>query len=129
MVRIEFDLDISDESMESLLEQAGYGISYWADSASVDMKAATYTVTENEEGENKVHVIPFKKIEEAFWKAANPSADIKGWHNKHETRRYALDAVIDGLTIGNGDIDAGHVDADLADNIIQLAAFGEVIYG
>jgi hypothetical protein len=122
-------IQVSDESLECLIDMAGYGIAYWASAAEYDNEARTYTVTENEEGEYEKHVITYDKIIEAFWKAANPGAEIEGWSKGTSTRKYALDAVIDGIREGNGDIEAGHIDADLADNIIQLAAFGEVQYG
>jgi hypothetical protein len=126
---VELNIELSKESLDCLIEMAGYGISYWAVAAEYDDEARTYTVTENEEGENEKHVIPYDKIIDAFWQAANPGSKIKGWHEKHETREYALRAVIDGILAGKGDIDAGHIDSDLADNIIQLAAFGEVQFG
>jgi len=126
---IQVDLELSQESLDCLIEMAGYGINYWASSATQDDEAKTYTVTENEEGEYAVHVISYDKIIDAFWKAANPGAEIKGWHRGHSTRAYALSAVTNGLRNGEGDIEAGDIDSDLADNIIQLAAFGEVIYG
>lgn len=126
---LELNLDMSQEALDCLIEMAGYGINYWAVEATQDDEARTYTVTENEEGENEVHVIPYDKIIDAFWQAANPGSVIKGWNPKHPTREYALKAVIDGIHNGNGDIEAGHIDSDLADNIIQLAAFGEVQYG
>lgn len=129
MVTMEFDLDISDESLDCLIEMAGYGIAYWASEATQDDEARTYTIIENEEGENEVHVIPFDKIKEAFWRVANPGAKIKGLNQNHTVKTYALNAIKDGLEEGNGDIDAGHIDADLADIVIQVAAFGEVVYG
>jgi hypothetical protein len=63
---------------------------------------------------------------EAFWKIANPGDQSKGVGSM--VKGYAVKAVIDGNEEGDGDIDAGHVDADLADSIIQLAIFNEVIF-
>jgi hypothetical protein len=93
----------------------------------VDEEARTYTVTESEEGEYEKHVVTYDKIVESFWKIANPGSQIKGVSQM--VKGYAFNAVMDGIRDGNGDIDAGHVDADLADEIIQVAIHGEVIYG
>ena len=44
-----------------------------------------------------------------------------GQHGDGEIRRYIADAITDH--------DAGCIDADAADAIVQVAAFGEIIYG
>lgn len=124
-VTMEFDLDIGDESMDCLIEMAGYGIAYWASTATQDEDARTYEVVD-EEG---VHRLTYDRIKEAFWRIANPGAKIKGLHQNHYTRGYALNAIRDGLEAGNGDIEAGHIGADLADIVIQVAIWDEVIYG
>lgn len=124
---IEVELEVSQESLDCIIEMAGYGIAYWASSATADNDARTYTVTESAEGDYDKHVVTYDKIVESFWKIANPGAEVKGLNLL--TRDYALRAVVDGLIEGDGDIDAGHVDSDLADQIIQLAIFDEVIFG
>ena len=124
---MEIDLEVSQESIDQIIESAGYGIGYWASAAVVDEHARTYTITESEEGDYDKHVVTYDQLVEAFWKIANPGRSIKGLGKM--TRGYALDAVMDGIQNGKGDIDAGHVDSDLADHIVQVAIFDEVIYG
>lgn len=123
---LKVDVQISEDSLECILEMAGYGIGYWAVAAEADDEARTYTITESEESDNKVHVLTYDQIIEAFWRIAS------GSHVKFlgsTVRGYAFNAVIDGIRNGDGDIDAGHVDSELADAIIQVAAFSEIIYG
>lgn len=123
-------ISVSDESLDCILEMAGYGMAYWAVSATVDREARTYTVIPEEhptDEEQTPIVIPFDKIIGAFWVIASPHIEVKFLSGA--ARGYALRAVADGMEDGNGDIDAGHVDALLADEIIQVAAFGEVVYG
>lgn len=118
---------ISDEALDCIMEVAGMSIGYWASKATIDREAKTYTVWEqdpqDDEGTGK-YVIPFAKIHETFWKLA--SGEIQTGSMASE---YIKNAVIDGAQEGRGDIDAGHIDGDAADVIIQLAAFGEEVYG
>lgn len=123
---IEVDIELSQEAIDCIIEMAGYGIAYWAVSASDDEDARTYTIQESEEGDSEIHVLTYDQIVEAFWKIASFTRP-KGVGSM--VQGYALNAVIDGLRAGDGDVDAGHIDADLADSIIQLACFDKVIYG
>lgn len=125
MPNMEIDLKISEDSLDCILEMAGYGMAYWASSATVLKEAREYRVIESEEGEYEEHVVSFDKIEEAFWKIANPGSGV----GSIMVKQYAFNAIKDGLQNGEGDIDAGHVDADLADAIIQIAIFGEITFG
>ncbi|WP_159702721.1 hypothetical protein [Arthrobacter sp. 18067] len=119
---------ISEESLLDMLDAAGYGISYWAVEAVIDEEARTYTVTPEEHPtEDRAPepiVIPFDSIIGAFWTISDPDAEVK--HLSRLTQSYVNQAVVDGE---DGDIDAGHIDAHAADQIIQVAAFGEVVFG
>lgn len=121
-------LKISQESLDCILEMAGYysGIGYWAVKMEQDDEARTVTITENEEGENAVHVLTYDKIEATFWKLADSWQDLKV---NSTIRSYFYKAVSDGIEDGKGDIDSGHMDADAADVLIQFACFGELVYG
>jgi hypothetical protein len=114
---------ISDESLDSILEMAGYGIGYWATSATVDKEARTYTVHDAEDDET--HVLSFDKLHRVFW---NIASGEKRQCNS-EIQSYFRSAVLDGASEGEGDIDAGHIDSDAADVLIQVAAFGSIVYG
>lgn len=119
-------LKISKDSLDCIIEQAGYGIAYWAVSATQDDDAKTYTIKENEEGEFKVHTLSYVKLEDTFWMIAD-SWQTLGLNST--IRSYFFKAVSDGIDDGKGDIDAGHMDADAADVLMQFACFGELVYG
>jgi hypothetical protein len=120
-------LTISQESLDSIIEQAGYGIGYWAESAEVDSDAKTYTVYEQEaqDDDNKgVYTIPFDKLHETYWRIVAGEYSMA-----YRVRKYFLDAALDGAANEEEDIDAGHIDSEAADVLIQIAAFGEIVYG
>jgi len=119
-------LKLSKDSLDCIIEMAGYGIAYWAVSATQDDDARTYTITESAEGNSEVHTLTYDKIEETFWKLAD-SWQVLSVNNT--IRGYFYKAVTDGIEDGKGDIDAGHMDADAADVLMQFACFGELIYG
>lgn len=104
------------ERIENLIEMAGFGIGYWATDAEWDSDAQTYTIFEDDEDNNPIrHVLSYKNIEEAAEKIINGFSNLPngGW---------AANAVYSAWS-------ADDVDAEAADIIIQVACFGEVIYG
>lgn len=119
-------LKISRESLDCIIEQAGYGIGYWATSATQDDAARTYTIIEADDDPGTAHVLSYEKIEEVFWKIADYWQEVKV---NTTIRNYFFLAVSEGMVDGKGDIDAGHMDADAADVLMQFACFGEIVYG
>jgi hypothetical protein len=119
-------LKLSDASLDCIIEMAGYGIGYWGVSAVQDDDARTYTITENEEGENAVHVLSYEKLEATFWMLADSWQPLSV---NSTIRSYFFEAVSDGLAEGKGDIDSGHMDSDAADVLMQFACFGKLVYG
>ena len=123
------EYQVSDETITDMLDAAGYGMTYWA--TSMDFKARGdnlyIEVTEGEEdddGKPKVHEATYAKLREAFGKCADPNQDLIGqW--VHE---YFVNAVKD-RDEKTGEIDAGHIDASAGDVWVQIALFGEVVYG
>lgn len=113
----EFEVDAS--IIEDLLEEAGYSIGYWADSADVDTKRQTYTVVETEAHnsyETAVeHSIPFQKIAQALTDLATGMADVN----------VAIQQQLADVLSGKRD----DVDSEAADCVVQVAVFGEIIYG
>jgi hypothetical protein len=120
-------LAISDEALDSIIEQAGYGIGYWAEAAQADVHTKTYTVYEQEpqDDDNKgVYTITFDKLHETYWRIVAGEFSMG-----YQVRSYFLKAALDGAAEDNGDIDAGHIDSEAADVLVQIAAFGEIVYG
>lgn len=107
------------ELVENIIESGGYGINYWAQSAVIDDEAKTYTVTEQEDYSNDLRHIP----EEA------------GVIPYVLTHKSLLDALVERAKVEPDAMlaitekDGGYIDSDVADHVIQIAAFGELIYG
>jgi hypothetical protein len=97
---------ITREDFECLCEQAGYGIGYWADSATFSPDC--YTVMET--GEGRIE-IPRIRVEEVLTELEAGQYDVRD-----DLRAAAISG------------DAGEWDSEVADVLIQLAAFGEVVY-
>jgi hypothetical protein len=94
------------EDFECLCELAGYGIGYWADAAHLEPDC--YTVMETEEGRID---IPRVRVEQVLTELELGQYDVRS-----DLRKAAISG------------DAGEWDSEVADVLIQLAAFGEVVY-
>jgi len=120
-------LAIKDETLLDILDTAGYGINYWADAATIDRKAKTYTIHEQEpqddDGEG-VYTVTFDKLHETYWRIVAGEFSMGG-----QVRSYFVKAALDGAANDDDDIDAGHIDSEAADVLVQIAAFGEIVYG
>lgn len=112
---------LDNELVEEIIETAGYGIGYWAHSGHHDSLAETYTLTwdgsdfsdenPNSAGEHKLDYEDIAKAVEAIVSgnvAINEGlkTQLAEWVNGHPT-----------------------MDVDLADVVIQVALFDEIIYG
>ena len=98
---------VTQEDFECLCELAGYGIGYWADSAHLEPDC--YTILESETGER--FSVPRVRMEQVLEQLG------AGQYNLRDDLRGAA---VSG--------DAGQWDAEVADVLFQLAAFGEVVY-
>jgi len=113
-------VDVSDDDVVDMIETAGYAIAYWCERASVDVKARTYTITPDEEARfyeqyAKDFTIGFDDIVRTLLEIA------VGKHKVGYPREYAQKWLTDK--------DGGHLDTDIMDVVIQIACFGEVVFG
>lgn len=114
-------IELDGELIEEIIETAGYGIAYWAHTAHHDRLAETYTLTwdgsdfedsdPNSAGEHRLEYSDIAKAVENLYNAKVKMNDgllnqLEEWVNGHPT-----------------------MDVDLADVVIQVALFGEIIYG
>jgi hypothetical protein len=95
---------------EDIIDAAGYGINYWCNKALVDIKESTYTVTEEESGDEFV-VTPYQ-IEKTWGEILD---------GEHSIANYIRDYFRSG--------DVGDIDATAGDVLIQICCFGEIVYG
>lgn len=113
-------VDVSDSDVEDMLDSAGYGIGYWCERGVIDRDKRTYTVTPDEEARfyeeyRKDFVIGFDDIVRTLLEIA------VGKHKVGYPREYAQKWLVDK--------DGGHLDSDIMDVTIQIACFGEVVFG
>lgn len=112
---------LDNELIEEIIETAGYGIGYWAHTAHHDSLAETYTLTwdgedfedtdPNSAGEHKLDYSDIAKaVEELLAGGVRVNNTLLGqlreWLNGYPT-----------------------MDTELADVVIQVALFDEIIYG
>ncbi|ATW61346.1 hypothetical protein SEA_ALSABER_72 [Streptomyces phage Alsaber] len=128
---------VTDENVQDIIDTASYGgITYWALEPTETEFAGlpegkTYTIVEGEDGSwlggerevEGVHYLSRDDIRNAYAKLL----DLDQRFVNREIHGYILDSWRD-RTERDG-IDAGHIDAGAADVIVQVAIFGEVIYG
>lgn len=106
------------QDWDDLMDTAGYGIAYWATRAVV--ADDSYTVTDGEDGGTHV-VTPLSALDALLAIAYGDPAPTGDY-----LRRMAVAAI---EAEPGASVDLGEVDADLADCIVQVAIFGELVYG
>jgi hypothetical protein len=117
---------ITDDNVQDIIDTAAYGgITYWAieptqkDFADAPDDAVA-TIRDGEEG--KVHHLTAEQVKKAYRKLLKNEPRIVG----PMVHGYIVDSWKDRDEDG---IDCGHIDADAADVIVQVAIFGEIVYG
>jgi hypothetical protein len=110
---------ITDQNVDDILAIASYGgITYWAIEPTLEEFAGL------PEGKaEKVHYLSRDEIRVAYTRLLDPFQT----YVNDEIAGYILDSWRDRTE--EGGIEAGHIDADAADVIVQVAAFGKVVYG
>jgi len=123
---------LTDENVDDIIETAQYGgITYWcvevpaheremAFAANPD--AAMVFRAEDYDDEDSTFVVTKEDIRKAYFALL----DLGQKHVNREIHGYFIDSWRDRDENGP---DMGHIDADAADCIVQIAAFGEVVYG
>lgn len=107
---------LEDDFIDDVLVVATEGGSnYWGDFAG---ERTLLTVTDTDGDEDYEHLLNFAKVRAAIRKLVNPAEDV---NVNERTRRAIREAVVHQ--------DAGMIDAELADVIVQIACFDELVYG
>jgi hypothetical protein len=109
---------IPTETLLDMTDTAGYVIGYWAQRATQGADGS-YRVQPHD---GKAINIKASDLRKAFKALA---ASDQSFVNER-IHGYFKAAVRDADSDG---IDAGHIDGDAADCLVQVAAFGKVIYG
>lgn len=118
-VTLAVDFELDNEFFECLLDSAGYGIGYWAESASIELK--------DEDGDEIIYRVKEQDGDEFVITKDDLQATIGDivssskfwWINKNLKSNLAL------LCLGDEDVDLDAADADV---LIQVACFRELRY-
>jgi hypothetical protein len=111
---------VTDDNIINMLDTAGYSIGYWAREAEVDEDAKTYTIIERETGDR--YTVSFDDLRRAY--GALLSLDQQ--YVNRMIHGYFIESYRDRDEQG---IETGAIDGDAADVLVQVAAFGQVVYG
>lgn len=106
------------ELFENIIDDGGYAIGYWVSKGHHDADAHTYKVTLQDEcvDEWKSKTITYQDLYDASKKLASGEVKVNS-----ATKKVCQQIVTDA-----SDVD---YDADDADVIIQVALFGEIVFG
>lgn len=118
---------LTDQNITDCMDAAGYGIGYWARRATLDAEAKTYTVWPiedpfDERNDGQPYVATYKQLSDAYYKLLSVEQEFVN----REIHGYFLHSYADRDVDG---IEGGHIDATAADVWVQVALFGEVIFG
>ena len=125
VMSVEISVEVSDEEITDMIDTAGYGIGYWCERGVVDENKRQYMVTPNVEARQDQtmandFVINFDDIVRVLVEVAT------GKHDVGYPREYAQAWLAEKIKSGE---DSGNLDSTIMDCVIQLCAFGEVVFG
>lgn len=118
-VTLNFTIKLDDDQLDTILDSASHGISYWAEEADI--------VSEEDEspylqiravGEEDIDYASKEGLENAIVKVLEKSA----------TPGFGGDARNDLIACLHNDC-IDEIDSDTANQLVQIACYGEVIYG
>jgi hypothetical protein len=123
-INASLNIEVPDQDIEDLIDAGGYGIGYWCARAEIDEEKKTYTISPDAEaidgGFKPTYKLTYAKLAEVL-------VDIAiGKYEVGFPRKYAQEWLV--ATIA-GEGDGGYLDSDIADVVIQIACFGEVVFG
>lgn len=119
-------VDVSDEDILDMIDTAGYGIGYWCQRAVVDTNKRQYVLTpdaearENDETMAREFIINFDDIVRVLVEIAIGKHDV-GYPREY-AQNWFSGIIVDGTN-------SGDLDTDIMDCVIQICAFGEVVFG
>lgn len=113
---------VTDQNIEDMISAAECGITYWAHrSDRTAIAAHPDALCHFADGEDSYHLTA-EQIREAYFALL----DFNQQHINGQIHNYFIHSWLDR---DNDGIDAGHIDADAGDCLLQVAAFGKVVYG
>lgn len=133
-IKYTVEVEVTDQVLlDTVIDMAGYGIGYWAQRMHPDWDARNVTVTWWDEGrlasdsdydEPERLKVDFDTIAKAIGRIAGgePIEYLA------DSTRAAVGSFLVELQSGE-EFPGGDIDADAADEILQVALFGKVVFG
>jgi hypothetical protein len=122
-VHVALEATLTLECIETVIEMAGFGMTYWAASADWERSAERYTVrweqTEGDPDSLTERTVTYQQIANAMARIATD--DIEG---------LSAETAADVLTeLRDTESEGAEIDSPDGDQILQVALFGKVVYG
>ncbi len=120
--KLEIKTEVSVEEISSLIDTAGYGMNYWAEFGMYSEEKQTYEVRLDQDAQDGVgwesdtKVITYQEIADAIQKLISGQVGIRP-----DIRQSLVEEFINK--------DGGQMDSEGAEVVIQVALFGDVIFG
>lgn len=116
-------VQLSDEFMETLVDMAGYGTNYWAQEIHIHTQPVSGIITVTPADEF-IDEFPAKTLDYSTLAWALQEIAKGGIVNEYLTD-YARAALLGS----DREPDAGEIDSELADVVIQYAMFQKIVFG
>lgn len=119
---------VTDENVDDMMDAAGYGTTYWAASPRPEDHSpdAAFTIVlsaeESDSGEREVYHLGRDDVRVAYGKLL----DLDQQYVNRTIHGYFIDSWRERDEDG---IDAGYIDSNAADVLVQVACFDQVVYG
>ena len=116
---------VTDENIDDIMETAGFGIFYWAeqpDSDDWDQAPEGTDFIVKDSDDSQAFYFTRDDIRDAYFKCL----DLDQRYFNRIIHGYFIESWRDRT---DTEIDTGHIDANAADCLVQVACFGTIVYG
>lgn len=122
-VRVEKDATVSIDTLEVLIEMAGFGVTYWATHADWDRAGRTWTLHHHQDPDDTESPVQHSRL--TYQHLADALARVySGSTNAGRATEDNVRTELDDPESGGAEFDS-----DDADQVVQVALFGTVLYG
>jgi hypothetical protein len=111
-MQVTLEFQLTQDSLDDIVDTACHCIGYWADEADYD--AGTLSISAEEGAE--IHEIGRADIEKAMASIIEGKVSIS-------------DSIRNDVSSAIREDDYGYIDSYAADALVQIACFGEIVYG
>ena len=111
-MQVTLEFQLTQDDLDDIVDAACHGIGYWADEAEYSTSLLSISAEEGAE----IHEIGKADIEKAMASIIEGEVSIS-------------DSIRNDISSAIRENDYGYIDSYAADAIVQIACFGEIVYG